>query len=161
MVLPPPSPIGTRDENSILSAGATGPPNPFARPLPPQSNPSRESLGSRDGTMLPGSRDGDRMETPVSALPSRFMNNDFLPSPSTFFSEWGMGSFRGSGGELPSPLNFATPVVGIGPSFARDEPRGDSARPGTSSEQGSQGAKRKSPDNEEAGGDEKRPKIEH
>lgn len=94
MVLPPPSPSAT----ALLSAGATGPPNPFARP-PPQQNVN-----------------GD---TPVSALPSRFLNNELLPSPSSFYPEW---NFRGNeSNTLPSPLNFATPVVGMGPSFLRDE----------------------------------------
>lgn len=168
MVLPPPSPIGisNREQDSILSAGASGPPNPFARPLPPQSNPSRESLGSRDGTMLPGSRDGDRMETPVSALPSRYMGNmggDYLPSPGNlFFGDWGVGGFRGGGGELPSPLNFTTPVVGVGPSFAREDSAKDAARPGTADMANNNGAgKRKTPDiDEQSGGDEKRVKIE-
>lgn len=95
LVLPPPSPSAS----TLLSAGATGPPNPFARP-PPQQNVNGE--------------------TPVSALPSRFLNTEFLPSPSSFYpAEWG---FRGSDSNtLPSPLNFATPVVGSGPSFLRDD----------------------------------------
>ncbi|KAM5370604.1 hypothetical protein ACJZ2D_008430 [Fusarium nematophilum] len=94
LVLPPPSPSAS----ALLSAGATGPPNPFARP-PPQQNVNGE--------------------TPVSALPSRFLGNDFLPSPSSFYPEWG---FRGGDSNtLPSPLNFATPVVGSGPSFLRDD----------------------------------------
>jgi MADS-box transcription factor len=59
------------------------------------------------------------IDTPVSALPSRFMNNEFLPSPSSFYPEW---NFRGSDSNtLPSPLNFATPVAGTGPSFLREE----------------------------------------
>lgn len=53
--------------------------------------------------------------------------NEFLPSPSSFFSEWGYRSGKGGdsaggmGMELQSPLNFATPVVGSGPSFLRDD----------------------------------------
>ncbi|KAK2933161.1 Transcription factor, MADS-box [Fusarium oxysporum f. sp. vasinfectum] len=94
LVLPPPSPSAS----AILSAGATGPPNPFARP-PPQQNVN-----------------GD---TPVSALPSRFLTNELLPSPSSFYPDW---NFRGGDSNtLPSPLNFATPVVGSGPSFLRDD----------------------------------------
>jgi transcription factor RLM1 len=59
------------------------------------------------------------IDTPVSALPSRFLNNEFLPSPSSFYP-W--GDFRGNDSNtLPSPLNFATPVVGSGPSFLRDD----------------------------------------
>lgn len=96
LVLPPPSPSAT----TLLSAGATGPPNPFARPVPQQTV------------------NGDNV-TPVSALPSRFLNNEFLPSPSSFYPEW---NFRGGDSNtLPSPLNFATPVVGSGPSFLRDD----------------------------------------
>ncbi|KAI5467626.1 hypothetical protein BGZ63DRAFT_419321 [Mariannaea sp. PMI_226] len=95
LVLPPPSPSAS----ALLSAGATGPPNPFARP-PPQTTVNGES-------------------TPVSALPSRFLNNELLPSPSSFYPEW---NFRGDNSNtLPSPLNFATPVVGSGPSFLRDD----------------------------------------
>ncbi|KAI1193553.1 hypothetical protein F5X97DRAFT_33822 [Nemania serpens] len=95
--LPPPSPSTT----TILSAGATGPPNPFARP-PPQPHST-----------------GMNIDTPVSALPSRFLNNEFLPSPSSFYPDW---NFRGDNSTtLPSPLNFATPVAGSGPSFLKDE----------------------------------------
>lgn len=134
MVLPPPSPSGP----PLLSAGATGPPNPFARPAPQQSN------GTGGG--------GVNIDTPVSALPSRFMNNDFLPSPSSFDPYW---SYRGGNDSntLPSPLNFATPVVGSGPSFLREE---------ISSTTG----KRKTPDpgvgsdGPDAGGDAKRAKVD-
>jgi MADS-box transcription factor len=98
--LPPPSPSA----NSLLSAGATGPPNPFARPPPPANN---NSYGSRS-----------EMETPISALPSRFVDG-LLPSPSSFYPEWGFGR---DSNMLPSPLTFPTPVVSNGPSFARDEP---------------------------------------
>ncbi|RYP61373.1 hypothetical protein DL771_010160 [Monosporascus sp. 5C6A] len=98
VVLPPPSPSAS----ALLSAGATGPPNPFARPVPHSQN-------NRDMNI----------DTPASALPSRFLNNEFLPSPSSFYPEWG---YRGSDSNtLPSPLNFATPVVGSGPSFLRDD----------------------------------------
>ncbi|KAF6841904.1 MADS-box protein GGM13 [Colletotrichum musicola] len=97
MVLPPPSPSA----QTLLSAGATGPPNPFARPPPQQNN-------------------NMNIDTPVSALPSRFLTNEFLPSPSSFYPEW--YSRGGSDSNtLPSPLNFATPVVGSGPSFLRED----------------------------------------
>ncbi|PHH74904.1 hypothetical protein CDD80_2764 [Ophiocordyceps camponoti-rufipedis] len=124
VVLPPPSPSAS----ALLSAGATGPPNPFARP-PPQQNVN-----------------GD---TPASALPSRFLNEQLLPSPSSFYPEW---NFRSSDSNtLPSPLNFATPVVGSGPSFLRDDGH---AVGGTSAAVSSQAAshmssglgKRKSPE---------------
>ncbi|KAF2187067.1 hypothetical protein K469DRAFT_686274 [Zopfia rhizophila CBS 207.26] len=101
VLLPPPSPSA----NSLMSAGATGPPNPFARPPPPANN---GSYGSRS-----------EMETPISALPSRFVENGLLPSPSSFYPEWGFGRDTNM---LPSPLTFQTPVVQNGPSFGRDDP---------------------------------------
>lgn len=100
IVLPPPSPSAT---TTLLSAGATGPPNPFARPPPSNANPPSHNL----------------IDTPASALPSRYMNNEFLPSPSQFFPDFYARNHEGN--TLPSPLNFATPVVGSGPSFLRDE----------------------------------------
>ncbi|KAI8305664.1 hypothetical protein K4K61_005144 [Colletotrichum sp. SAR11_59] len=106
MVLPPPSPSA----QTLLSAGATGPPNPFARPPPQQNN---NNMNSNMNSNM-------NIDTPVSALPSRFLNNEFLPSPSSFYPEW--YSRGGSDSNtLPSPLNFATPVVGSGPSFLRDD----------------------------------------
>ena len=91
------------------------------------------------------------IDTPVSALPSRFMN-EFLPSPSSFYPDW---NFRGSDSNtLPSPLNFATPVVGTGPSFLRED----------SGSRDGRGEKRKTPDGDgsggEEGGDQKRAKVE-
>lgn len=92
MQLPPPSPSA----NSILSAGATGPPNPFARPPPPQN-----AYGSRP----------DTLNTPASALPSHFCEG-LLQSPSTTLN-YGWG-----GSMLPSPLHFGTtPVTQTGPGF--------------------------------------------
>ncbi|TVY50666.1 Transcription factor RLM1 [Lachnellula cervina] len=134
VVLPPPSPSAS----ALLSAGASGPPNPFARP----HHPSQASQAN--------SNTNNMIDTPVSALPSRFMTNEFLPSPSSFYPEW---SFRGSDNNtLPSPLNFATPVVGTGPSFLRED----------SGERAGQG-KRKTPDmdgSSDQGGEAKRPKHE-
>lgn len=99
-VLPPPSPSGT--SVGMLSAGASGPPNPFARPAPPHNNSMN-------------------IDTPMSALPSRFLNGEFLPSPSAFYPDWNFS--RGSDGNTnASPINYATPVVGTGPSFLRDDP---------------------------------------
>ena len=116
VVLPPPSPSASA--NALLSAGAQGPPNPFARPAPPP-------MGSQQRS--------DSIETPISALPSRFVADGLLPSPSSFYPEWGFGR---SGGEsaniLPSPLTFQTPIAN-GPSFSRDD---DADK------------KRKSPDNQ-------------
>lgn len=60
------------------------------------------------------------METPISALPSRFVSDALLPSPSSFFPEWGFGRTGPDTSMLPSPLPF-TPAVQTGPGFARDE----------------------------------------
>jgi MADS-box transcription factor len=77
------------------------------------------------------------IDTPVSALPSRFLNNEFLPSPSSFYPDWNFG--RGDNSNtLLSPLNFATPVGTSGPSFLREE-------------NGPNATKRKSPDINTAG----------
>ncbi|KAG7292910.1 hypothetical protein NEMBOFW57_002955 [Staphylotrichum longicolle] len=95
VVLPPPSPSAS----TLLSAGATGPPNPFARPPPHQNNMN--------------------IDTPVSALPSRFLGEGYLPSPSGFYSDL---FSKGNDNNTLSPLNFGTPVVGTGPSFLRDDP---------------------------------------
>jgi MADS-box transcription factor len=122
VVLPPPSPSA----NSLMSAGATGPPNPFARPPPPSNS---NSYGSRND-----------METPISALPSRFVENGLLPSPSSFYPEWGFG--RGDSNMLPSPLTFQTPVVQSGPSFARDDSADRERKRKTSDDGSDSGQKR-------------------
>ena len=103
VVLPPPSPSAS----AILSAGASGPPNPFARPHPP-SQQNNQSYSSNNN-----------IDTPMSALPSRFVADGLLPSPSTFYPGWDFGRSGGESNMLPSPLNFPTPVMS-GPSF-RDE----------------------------------------
>ena len=139
VVLPPPSPSAS----ALLSAGASGPPNPFARPHPVSQNSQ------------PNSNNGNNMiDTPVSALPSRFMNNEFLPSPSSFYPEW---NFRGNDSNtLPSPLNFATPVVGTGPSFLREDSGGRENGNGVN-------GKRKTPDPDgmRMEGDVKRVKVDN
>ncbi|KAG0651838.1 transcription factor [Hyphodiscus hymeniophilus] len=137
VVLPPPSPSAS----ALLSAGASGPPNPFARPHPVSQNSNNSN--------------NNMIDTPVSALPSRFMTNEFLPSPSSFYPEWNFSGRESN--TLPSPLNFATPVVGTGPSFLRED-SGERA----GERQGSQGGqgginKRKTPEPEhEESGDTKR-----
>ena len=105
VVLPPPSPSA----GALLSAGAQGPPNPFARPAPPMStNPHAMN------------RDANHIETPISALPSRFMSDNLLPSPSTFYPEWGFGR-SGDSNMLPSPLNFQTPIVPNGQGWREED----------------------------------------
>jgi hypothetical protein len=80
--------------SALLPTGASGPPNPFARPQP-VSQPSQ------------GSKNSD--------LP------EFLPSPSSFYPEW---NYREDGSNtLPSPLKFATPVEGTGLSLLREDNR--------------------------------------
>jgi MADS-box transcription factor len=108
IVLPPPSPSAPASASALLSAGATGPPNPFARP-PPQNR-----FGDGNGTAM-------NVDTPASALPSRFLNSEFLPSPSGFYQEWSLRANNESN-TLPSPLNFTTPLNAAGPSFLREEP---------------------------------------
>ncbi|GAB7364434.1 hypothetical protein MBLNU230_g4975t1 [Neophaeotheca triangularis] len=135
VVLPPPSP----SHGALLSAGAQGPPNPFARPPPPMStNPhamNRDSPAQQQSQQQSQQQQqqqqhqsqqqpqhaptqqlqnqSQNIETPISALPSRFMSDNLLPSPSTFYPEWGFGRSGGeSGVSLPSPMNFQTPVVG-------------------------------------------------
>ncbi|KAL6859886.1 resistance to lethality of mkk1p386 overexpression [Amphichorda felina] len=144
IVLPPPSPSAS----ALLSAGATGPPNPFAKPPPQQSVTA---------------------DTPASALPSRFLGNEFLPSPSSFYNDW---NFRATDNNtLPSPLNFATPIGPSGPSFLREDNTAvtTSALAGNTTASTAAGAaKRKSPefDNDEhaeglgMSGETKRVKVE-
>ena len=128
VVLPPPSPSAS----AILSAGAQGPPNPFARPHPP-SHPSQNSHTNASSN--------NNIETPISALPSRFVADGLLPSPSSFYPEWGFGRAGGESNMLPSPLNFQTPVAGSGPSF-RDEDNGDKKRKSPEGEQEASNLKR-------------------
>ncbi|KAH8694025.1 hypothetical protein BGW36DRAFT_300456 [Talaromyces proteolyticus] len=104
---PPPSP----GAGPILSAGAQGPPNPFARPTQPASN-------TQNGA---GYNNNQNMETPISALPSRFVSDALLPSPSSFFPEWGFGRSGPDSNMLPSPLTFPTPAAQTGPGFSREE----------------------------------------
>ncbi|MCJ1389314.1 hypothetical protein MMC18_002170 [Xylographa bjoerkii] len=108
VVLPPPSPSAS----ALLSAGAQGPPNPFARPPIPMSTAVQNTQAYNSN---------NNIETPISALPSRFVADGLLPSPSSFYPGWDFGRSGGDNNMLPSPLNFQTPVVGNGPSFLRDE----------------------------------------
>ncbi|KAF4213778.1 hypothetical protein CNMCM8980_005919 [Aspergillus fumigatiaffinis] len=107
VVLPPPSPSA----GAILSAGATGPPNPFARPPPPGTTSQNSNAYNSN----------NNIETPISALPSRFVSDALLPSPSSFFPEWGFGRSGPDTNMLPSPLTFPTPAVQTGPGFTRED----------------------------------------
>jgi MADS-box transcription factor len=126
VVLPPPSPSAS----ALLSAGAQGPPNPFARPPIPVNPGSQNSQAYNNN---------NNIETPISALPSRFVADGLLPSPSSFYPEWNFGRSAVDGNMLPSPLNFQTPVVSTGPSFLRDDgedrkrksPEGDGQQEGS------------------------------
>ncbi|KAI9751449.1 MAG: hypothetical protein M4579_006059 [Chaenotheca gracillima] len=123
VVLPPPSPSAS----AILSAGATGPGNPFARPNPPSTSNNQSNQSNPNNS---SNNNNNNIETPMSALPSRFMAEGLLPSPSSFYPGWDFGRGSGSGGGgsdsniLPSPLNYQTPVGATGPSFLRDENEG-------------------------------------
>lgn len=132
VLLPPPSPSAG---GALLSAGAQGPPNPFARPPPPMStNPhamNRESAvapstssSSNTNSTSTANNSNNNIETPISALPSRFMSDTLLPSPSTFYPEWNFGRAPdSSGGLLPSPLNFQqTPIAPNGGGWRDDVP---------------------------------------
>lgn len=131
VVLPPPSPSA----GAILSAGAQGPPNPFARPPPPVTAAQNNNAYASN----------NNIETPISALPSRFVSDALLPSPSSFFPEWGFGRSGPDTNMLPSPLTFPTPAAQTGPGFARED---------------EQDKKRKTPDSGPSGeGASKKPKT--
>lgn len=126
VVLPPPSPSA----GAIHSAGAQGPPNPFARPPPPVT----AAAAAQNNNAY---NNNNNIETPISALPSRFVSDALLPSPSSFFpAEWGFGRSGPDSNILPSPLVFPTPQVQTGPGFGREE---------------EQEKKRKSPDSGSSG----------
>ncbi|KAK9244041.1 hypothetical protein V1506DRAFT_542520 [Lipomyces tetrasporus] len=129
VLLPPPSPSAYLNSNSL-----GGPGNPFARPtslssagasapshsFPPTTGAANANVSS--ATSMPNARD----QTPISALPSRYVS-DLLPSPSTLYTpaDWGL-QFSAKNGMLaqdllPSPLQFHTPVVSsAAQSFNRD-----------------------------------------
>lgn len=138
VVLPPPSPSA----GAILSAGAQGPPNPFARPPPPGTASQNNSHGNNAGNTNNGNTQ-NKHETPISALPSRFMSDALLPSPSSFFADdWAFGRSGPDSNLLPSPLNFPTPAVQSGPSFSRDDEQ-DKKRKSPDSGSGGEGASKK------------------
>lgn len=120
VVLPPPSPSAS----ALLSAGASGPPNPFARPPPPSSSGQNQNAYATN----------NNIDTPMSALPSRFMSDALLPSPSSFYPGWDFGNGRTGpdSNVLPSPLNFPTPVMQSGPGFPREADEMERKRKGSS-----------------------------
>lgn len=138
VVLPPPSPSA----GAILSAGAQGPPNPFARPPPPVPATRNDSYGSNSGNPGNGNNNSNNIETPISALPSRFVSDALLPSPSSFFPEWGFGRSGPDSNMLPSPLTFPTPAVPSGPGFSREDEQ-DKKRKSPEGGSGGEGANKK------------------
>lgn len=114
VMLPPPSPSAS----ALASAGAGGPGNPFARLPPPQ--PGTAPAQAQNNTSY--AANNANIETPVSALPSRLIPDALLPSPSSFFPDWGFSGRTGPDSSvLPSPLGFSTPSAQTGPGFARDD----------------------------------------
>lgn len=107
IVLPPPSPSAS----ALLSAGVSGPPNPFARPPPPTSQQNTNAYTeNRNGN--------NNHDTPVSALPSRYMEQSLIASPGGLFSDWDNWGRNGLGSAvLPSPLTFPTPSGERPPNF--------------------------------------------
>ncbi|KAK9239792.1 hypothetical protein V1525DRAFT_397663 [Lipomyces kononenkoae] len=130
VLLPPPSP------STYLNASSLGGPgNPFARPAslsgvgasgPSHAFPQATSGAANTNATNISSMPNAREQTPISALPSRYVS-DLLPSPSTLYTpaDWGL-QFSAKNGMLgqdllPSPLQFHTPVVSsAAQSFARD-----------------------------------------
>ncbi|PGH28841.1 MADS-box transcription factor, other eukaryote [[Emmonsia] crescens] len=112
VVLPPPSPSAS----ALLSAGAQGPPNPFARPPPPSAVVTSSSQNNAGAAY--SNSNNNNIDTPISALPSRFVSDTLLPSPSSFYPEWGFGRSGPDSNVLPSPLTFPTPVMANGPGFS-------------------------------------------
>lgn len=115
IVLPPPSPSAS----ALLSAGASGPPNPFARPPPPTSQQNTNAYSENKNTI----------ETPVSALPSRYMEQSLIASPGGLFSDWdnwGRGGLNSA--VLPSPLTFPTPADSKLPVLFGGKTEGDDKR---------------------------------
>jgi hypothetical protein len=98
-----------------LSAGAQGPPNPFARPPPPVAATRNDSYGSNSGKL-----EGDgRSASDTKRLGRADMGVSMLFELFPLF-----GFFGRSGPDsnmLPSPLTFPTPAVQSGPSFSRED----------------------------------------
>jgi MADS-box transcription factor len=102
------------------------------------------------------------IDTPVSALPSRFLGDGLLPSPSSFYADWGL---KGNEHNTLSPLTWQTPVVGTGPSFLRDDLpplKRKSPDLGNSSNNGGNGGDQQQGEgsSEQTGNDAKRVKVE-
>jgi MADS-box transcription factor len=88
-----------------------------------------------------GSNHNNNIDTPLTALPSRFMSDNLLPSPSSFYPEWNLGRLTSAAGDmsagglgvLPSPLNFgggsstAAPPTSIGTKRDEDSTSQESA----------------------------------
>lgn len=134
IVLPPPSPSQGSSSNANpnpLSAGATGPPNPFARPPPPASqHPQPHAINTNLSPPNAALNLNTKFEanaensTPVSALPSRFMSNELLPSPGALFGnngDWNMSGLWSSGGMSAGGMNgFTSPNTLFQPTPVRE-----------------------------------------
>jgi len=113
VTMSPPSP----SVSALMSVGADGPPNPFSRPHHLHAQTTQATAHAfGEQTEVPE----NAIDTPVSELPSRFLDNDFLPSPSSFYPANWNPTNDDTSNTLPSPLNFDTPVIGTGPSFLRE-----------------------------------------
>ena len=102
IILPPPSPSASAGAST--SAGASGPINPFARPPVPLNN----------STLYKDS------ETPMSALPSRFVEGLLAsPNSSLFYQDWNSGQM-GNINNPASPAIYQPTPTGINGLSFRD-----------------------------------------
>ncbi|KAJ5725828.1 uncharacterized protein N7483_007185 [Penicillium malachiteum] len=111
----------TGDSSSRDSAGNKTTPAKGSGDNPPPGGVVLPPPSPSAGAILSAGAQGPPEPTPISALPSRFVSDALLPSPSSFFPEWGFGRSGPDSSLLPSPLTFPTPAVQSGPSFARED----------------------------------------
>ncbi|KAK6583476.1 hypothetical protein PZA11_004552 [Diplocarpon coronariae] len=127
------------------SRSSSGPLGAGKRPVLKVQIPDEPSEG--DSSASPRSGNAAGPNGPPTGPPTADANPGvFLPSPSSFYSDW--PNYGGASATLPSPLNFATPVVGTGPSFLRDDGGGLG------------NGKRKSPEADGGDGDAKRLRMD-
>lgn len=123
VVLPPPSSDTNSNANNSPSAGAQGPPNPFAK-LPPLT-PGATTGGPPSTTTAPNSNSqnggNNNVETPLAVLPSRFISDALLPSPSTLYPELNFGRLlagNGTSGNTPTSAVAPTSAAVVSSSAA-------------------------------------------